>query len=647
MTIDIFPTSFSPLTPSSGITLLADNGTNNGFLTVANVLGQLSSLAIPIGSTTPAAGSFTSLAATSVNLTGGTINGAVIGGVTPAAGSFTTLSASGQSVINQGSDDPTNASGLGAPAIIRGTVYAHLAAGVTVGAGQTTTVRQATAVGLQNAITYAATNGKIFEIIPNIYEINNTTGLIIPAQQNGFTWRGERGGVGGSGYGGSQIVQYNVTAPGTPALTIGDSTGGSVMARMDFNGVHVRYGAAQPITNTGACTLVIGPCTVSNIDNIGIQQGGSYSGGSPQGFNGYVGVYFVGGQFFSNVCSNWEIFGCQQTYFLANNFSTGNIFNNIYLNGGGGTAAVPLAGNFVSINTNNGASFEVKFNQLNCEWASCNRVLNFTQGMVLIDMLHVEGINFTGVSPGVLITYGSALDIRNLNLVDPKVLLANIAGSGGAVLFQDWPGEPSNFIFNNVSINSETSGNINAQVQIAAMRGGYPGGTYGKSHGSCSIDKAVFSDSTGTNQISGIFFDEGMQPTSSTFLVPASVSKYEFGSAGSDVLGAVIPVKATYTHYGQYTNATLIVPTSVTGFTITLAATMAASPSNQPVNLGNKVHFTRTAGTSSGIVLVKDDAGTTLSTFASGVTTPTDADYIFNGTHYVTFTPVGTSPYNP
>lgn len=60
MTTDIFPTSFSALPPSPNINLFADNG-SNGLITVANVLGQLSSLAVPIGSTTPSTGSFTSL----------------------------------------------------------------------------------------------------------------------------------------------------------------------------------------------------------------------------------------------------------------------------------------------------------------------------------------------------------------------------------------------------------------------------------------------------------------------------------------------------------------------------------------------------------------------------------------------------------
>jgi hypothetical protein len=48
-----------------------------------------------IGGTTPAAGTFTSMTATTADINGGTIDGTTIGGTTAAAGSFTTLGASG------------------------------------------------------------------------------------------------------------------------------------------------------------------------------------------------------------------------------------------------------------------------------------------------------------------------------------------------------------------------------------------------------------------------------------------------------------------------------------------------------------------------------------------------------------------------
>src|SRR4051812_19841188 len=82
--------------------------------------------------------------------------------------------------VNDLYDDPSNASGLGAAAIIRGSLYADAISGIVVGGGQNTATQQNNATLLQNAITYCAAHNKIFEI-QGTYEINNSTGLVIPA----------------------------------------------------------------------------------------------------------------------------------------------------------------------------------------------------------------------------------------------------------------------------------------------------------------------------------------------------------------------------------------------------------------------------------------------------------------------------------
>ena len=52
-----------------------------------------------IGGTTPAAGTFSSLTATTADINGGTIDGTVIGGTSAADGDFTTLAASGNRTL--------------------------------------------------------------------------------------------------------------------------------------------------------------------------------------------------------------------------------------------------------------------------------------------------------------------------------------------------------------------------------------------------------------------------------------------------------------------------------------------------------------------------------------------------------------------
>ena len=153
---------------------------------------------------------------------------------------------------------------------------------------------------------------------------------------------------------------------------------------------------------------------------------------------------------------------------------------------------------------------------------------------------------------------------------------------------------------------------------------------------SCVFESGLLREAAAaSNQTYAAFFGfDGHMPTG-TFVGAQKFDRYEFGASGSLVKHAVINVLANYTHYGQHVDATLIVPASVTGFTITLAATMGAT-GNEPVATGNRVYFIRQSGTASGTVLIKDAAGTTLATN----TTNAHLSFRFNGTQYVAITPV-------
>src|SRR6478752_5541432 len=121
--------------------------------------------------------------------------------------------------VNDIYDDPTNASGLGAPALIRGTLYADHISGIVLGSGQSTATQQNNATLLQNAINYCATNNKIFEI-QGTYEINSSAGLVIPANtytNPGFWWIGSPTNT--------LIRQTYNSGSGAPVLTVGSTTG--------------------------------------------------------------------------------------------------------------------------------------------------------------------------------------------------------------------------------------------------------------------------------------------------------------------------------------------------------------------------------------------------------------------------------------
>jgi hypothetical protein len=225
-------------------------------------------------------------------------------------------------------DDPTNASGLGTPAIIRGTVYGHLAVGVTQGSGQTLAVRQTTATGLQNALNYAINNGKFFELEPGIYEIDTPTGLQIAQTTylSGFTFRGDRS---------SRIIQFHSNAP---VLTIGDATGAAYSINLDIKGLRAEYGVSQS-GNTSANTLVIGSMRNSKLANIfvGSDNGGYTYPNTPVLYPGYRGVYFYSaGNNFPFVCTFDDFFvsGAQHDLVNISTGSEGLIFRNWYCTNG-------------------------------------------------------------------------------------------------------------------------------------------------------------------------------------------------------------------------------------------------------------------------------------------------------------------------
>ncbi len=506
-----------------------------------------------------------------------------------------------------GLDDPNNVSGLGANAIIRGVVYAHLCTGVTVGSGQTTLVRTATAVALQAAITYCSNNNKIFQINEGVYEIYSSTGLIVPYSSNPFTWQGSSG---------ARIIQFYATTPGAPVLTIGDPAGVNQTYSVTINGLDVEYGVAQ----TGfasSVNLIVSANTASNISNVSVGAGSNT-------FPAYNCATFIGANF-SNVFTNWKVNGAQVNMLNLLGLGTGNIFDDFYLNLSVNTNAI--TGNYIYLAA---GSQEQDFRQINCEHGSCAQVINLNgTGGINFSHLHLEGIILTGFNPSFIGINGNNVIISQMTFVDNVLNTTNLSGTPSVI--NDYaPGKNVSKISNFNWICNNTA-EINTPFNLFS-----PGGLPTNYTSNCTIEGFIQSDVGGGNMAAHLQLDPHMPISASAFLAPQAFSRYDYGIAGSKVSKAVIPVTTTYTHYGQHEDANLFVPASITSFTLTLADTMGATGTQLP-RTGNTVHIQRSSGTASGTLTIKDGAGTTLTT---NTTSAVDLYYQFTGTLWATFTPV-------
>lgn len=509
-------------------------------------------------------------------------------------------------------DDPNNNSGLGVPAILRGTVSTYNLGGLTIGAGLSTPVRQANATALQSAINYAAVNGKFLEIVPGTYEINSSTGLTIPAQ--GFnkytmTLRGDPAGT--------IIMQYYNGGTGAPVLTIGDVTGTTASVGLDIYGLTLRYGASQAGL-TSSTPFVVGNTIWGKIAGMFI---------SDSIFPGYDAMLVSGGNNFSMTWDNLALGGCQRNMLHIAATGTQSVWRNVYMNNGGSNVFNPLSGAYLYFDTNDVGHFD----NVNMEWGACQYLVyaaNTTTNLEF-DALHFEGIKMSGSFPTMFWLSGAQLKIGLLNIVDVLVQSANLGGTT-AQIFVDYSPIPSAVQVDSMIWTNTALGQINTPFSMLVASGA-PGDDVPV----LTVNSGFLQDQTFTNIFNGRFQFDGHMPAA-TFAAPTKWSSYKYGASASLVDRANIPVSATYTHYGQHENASILVPASITGFTITLAATMGAT-GTQAVRTGNTVHVRRQSGSASGTLLVKDDAGTTLTT---STTAAADFWYVFNGTHYVTFTPV-------
>lgn len=514
-------------------------------------------------------------------------------------------------------DDPANVSTLGAPAILRGTVSAYNLSGLVVGAGQTTPVQQANATILQTAINYCVANHKFMEMPPGIYEINSSTGLTVGATGDvggvhGFTLRGA--------YNATQIVQYYATSPGAPILTVGDVSGTNISYGVDIQGIGLSYGAAQT-GFTSSTYLKLGKMTMGVLEKMML---GYYVNPAYNGLTVSVANF---GAFFSNRIVDIEVASFQNYGLLYDApGSTSNHFDNIYITN------QPTAGPVTSYIFMTATSPNL-FTRLNLEWGSCNKLIDISSGgsqvNLQLDNLHIEGITMTGADPCIFYTNSDSIFCSSLELVNPIVKSANLTGT--PALIYDYIGATSsNYRIDNLWLATDVSGNINTPFSLyhAAFN---PLDDYTSN---IEINGGMWNDTVG-DLPNRIVFDTKMPVA--TFRSPSRWSSYSYGPACSIVKHAFLTISSTYTHYGQYEDAVIQVPASITAFTITLANTMGAT-GTQPVRTGNTVRIRRRqSGFAGTLTIAFGGTGSPTTNSAAGTA---DFWFVFDGAHWQTFTPV-------
>jgi hypothetical protein len=480
-------------------------------------------------------------------------------------------------------DFPTNGSGLGVPAILRQTVDFSRVTSVTVGSGQSTGTRTNTQTAMQTALNYYSTENVFYVLPPGVYEIYGSTALTIPYSAKSLVWRGAGEAA--------QINQFYTTSPGVVVLQIGDSTANNYLINADIEGVNLQYGASQT-SNTNTAYVAFGPSAYCRFNEI---YGGSPGSGSGPFNPAYYGVWFQGvtTPTFSSNFSKMEIQGAQHDLAHWDGFGTGGVIDNFYFGGGAGsnTLSPPAVANSVmnmNLTVNMGGSNEWDFNQVNTEWvtgtgaAANSAAMNITGWLGLcIRHWHQEGLNWVsgGGTAVINITWSDTfMKIENLGMYNFNITSANI-GSNPFSFLWDYVPQNNTMLITTLILRASPFTQDPSVINVATTL--YTAGGSGGSASSMQILGCYINDNNGTSGLDGLLsIDGNMTVTSSAFLVPLSFVSYIYNSTASQLIGAVINVSSTYTHYSQLDRATLILGPSGT-YNVNFALT-ATSTSGTP-----------------------------------------------------------------
>ena len=457
-------------------------------------------------------------------------------------------------------------------------------------------------------------------------------GLSIPYGGNGYNMN-----LRGAGRQGSILTQFYV---GAPCLTIGDisNPGTNPCVGLSIGGLSLSYGASQT-GQTASQQLIIGVMYDSEIFDIELNNftNPAYDCVAMPNAN------------FSNNFRNFFIWGWQRHGMIINAFAqgvTGNHFDNIYMTVGGNPTYPLMSGNFINF-ANQVQEFHM--NRLNCEWSGTNAVFAMPSGVdgLTITAMHCEGVQFCGFNPSIFNGLAISATVDTLDIVSPNVTNGSPAGnpmSGEMYILNDYTsglGFASNINIHGLNFIAYATGNITSATLGMLVENS----TLNDDVSVMSVESLRTRDGRGGANIN---MWQGLIATDSHLAVSANAlvmnwGLYKYGVLGSIISKATLYVTGTYTLYGQLEDTTIIVPTTITPFTLTLAHTMGAT-GNQLPRIGNTVHVRRQTGSASGTLTIADATGGTITTNAAGAV---DLYFIYAGvtggtvgSAWIAFTPV-------
>ncbi len=611
----------------------------------------------------------------------------------PVAGSLL-VSGSGALSSLVGSDDPSNTSGLGAPAIVRGTIRGATVNGLTVGVGMSAAVRTANHTALQAALNYAVSNGKFFELEPNVYEIISPTGgvglQVTPtAVNNDFVWRGTRQ---------SRIIQYGSNVS---VLTIGDPTGGTLARGFDMRGLRVEYGVAQGAVITGSISgttltvTAVASAPASYANNVAVGQTLSGSGvtagttitalGTGTGGTGTYTVsasQTVASTTINAVATNANTL--QMGSMVNCNVSSVNVggpysgtdayypgYCGVLFNDGQGTGNPYYTGSdqFFSCTFEDyrvdGATYCLVYvgsegtGSIFRNWYCHNGFLNDPQPLYTgwlcagaVDGIFQQ-INIEAVSANQIMTLGT---MRGSHWDDIHIESALLTGNNPTFLstgsnrctFEslNFGGTISPSATGTASLISTYQEDVdvfrNVQIGLSASPSipfyiFNPGGL-GDTNPLLVAENIIADDFNASGWRANCGIDPNLPIAN--FAMPQAVARYRFGVAGSYIEGAQIPsITANYTHYACSEDALIYVPASLAAsITITLAnkRRLSGLGSSLTPRLGATVTIRRLTGAAANSLLIVDQAGST--TLVTNTAAGTSMLFTWNGTNYVVVT---------
>jgi hypothetical protein len=517
-----------------------------------------------------------------------------------------------------GIDDPNNASGIGAPAIIRGTVYGHLAAGVTLGAGQTTSVQTATFNGLQNALLAACNLNKFFELEPNTYEIYGASGLVIPSSGT-CNWYGDKGSI---------ISQFYANAP---VLVFGDVTGSTTLYGGKVSGFGVQYGVSQT-GNTNASAILMSNMAWTCVENFEVTPNGTFPVINPP----YIGLNIAGtGTWFNNCLRNGRIYGGQQSLFVLGLSGSGNLFQDIYMSNGGNSNASlsyysPLSGPALfignsSYNTMSGNVFE----RINVESVkAANLILLQEAPNTEFIGLHVENCQINAEGGCIINNIQSNIVIANMDVYDVRTA----SGLGTCnLLYNNGYSEVANITNLSIGWSFNSNPGLLSPMTVLANGGNNDQNVTVQMEGLTLNDNAI------VNSAATTLFNGNYSLVYNDALYCTVCGELDSDQVEMRTRRFQPCIESTYTHYGSHEDAVLMVPPNLAAATtITLSNKRVASGygSSLVTRTGNTCRIRRLSGTYANTLTVKDAAsGSTLTT--NGITA-VDYLYSFNGTNWAT-----------